>query len=321
MDQAPKRFRNSRSLNTPRPQRVYSHGVETESSRSLVRQIRDMRHRSTGSTSGTNPLNVPTTNSNESLHVPNNDDGHNTESDVCDQSANLHTEVGDRTEVDRSDPTQRNDMISNSNNTENNDVGKDDVDILQKSIDMWDSPSSLLAVLLTRGGTSYSKQEYFRLASLLNLTGKDTEYDKLPSFETLRQGIFPFLMKNIIPGVLHVKIQSRTPDEVGIVPPSVWASIDIMDPVFMYHFKGKLSSTHSFEKTPFNTDRKDCMDAESVFDTTCKYTSHRFRKGDIVNITLDNCPKSMPLPTSSRGSFLCQVENVTSSTKITLPHR
>lgn len=137
---------------------------------------------------------------------------------------------------------------------------------------MWTSPSTLLAV--------FTKREYTRVAALQNILACESEKDHLPSYETLRTGIFPFLMNHIVPGAKLVKVLSKTPDQVGIDPTSVWAMMDISDLVFMY-------SLHSFNRTPFNTERFISLDNESVFDVMDKLTSMRHRVGDHVQVTVD----------------------------------
>lgn len=182
---------------------------------------------------------------------------------------------------------------------------------LVKRIQQWNTPSALLAVLLTRGSTSFSKREYARMSRILNKITAETDRDKFPSYEHLRRGLFPFLMKHI---------PSETPDEVGIVPPSLWAVLDVKDPVFMTHVNEENNTFHSFYNVLYNTERFDSLDNERVFDCPDNIMSRRFRRGDKVQVTLDETPSHSGYVLDKKGKFTCEIGNISPSKKVILPN-
>ena len=120
----------------------------------------------------------------------------------------------------------------------------------------------LLAVFLTRGSNSLTKENYKRVRKLLTLPGIANERSISPHYSTLTRVIFPFLRNQLFPTAVNFKVSRKSsytierPQEdkecdLYSILPSSWTINDLKSEQFHDLVFREIPSCTDFESSPF----------------------------------------------------------------------
>jgi len=159
--------------------------------------------------------------------------------------------------------------------------------------------TTLEAVFLTRGSTSFTKEQFARIRRHRAPFVRAGVLPPLPHYSTLQSGVFRFISALCLPAISVKSIKKKCAItntesicQVETVHPSSWARYDIANPQFweLVYNNQNSSNFHSFENTPFVQNRKYFLDETYSFqDSTLPSGKLQHgTTGDLISVTLDN---------------------------------